>query len=900
MKSIVSPVRLFALFICAFASRGYGAASLDLYGTFHAMGVVVNLTGGEDPNQNATGSVSYRSGGGSYRQGFPLSRITPSRFAGSILWLDPGTSYDVRVTFVDPDGGGLNGVTVSSSASTRAEIGVPAATSSLYVSPAGSGTSCSPGSPCALAEGLSQAQAGEEVVLRGGVYYTGDLAPPRSGTPGAPIVIRGYAGETAILDGADPAVFSWTAQGGGVYSTTVNVSSPHLIVANGQRLMPYTSLSDLQNLVWGVPGLYASGTTVYVRLPGNADPNLATMAVSRFNTAFTVSQDYIYIRNLTFRHYGQGSYAKAVYFYNGSDNLVDGCTFAINDLGVGLKYASHRNVLQNSVFYDTIFGWPWDAFYAGIDLSSGGIRFYSPTDGRGNVIRRNTFHDYFDGFGSCPEATGGLTNETDVYENIVYNAGDDGMETDGESSNVRIWSNTFHDVLMGISVAPVYTGPTYAIRNLIYRTGVGNNSYTGSPFKFNSGYGQSGPIYLFHNTADAALSGNNGLYIKSPGTWSLIYSRNNIWAGTDYALENYNTSQPADLDYDGLWTSASNRLVRWNSSNYTALGAFTAATGKESHGLNVIPGFTNPGAADYTLGSGSGLIDAGAAIPGINDGYSGAAPDIGAFEQAGTSCSVTVEPLSQLFAAAGGTGSFGVSVGGGCSYSAASQDAWIIVTGGSSGGSSGTVDYSVSANPASSGRSGTILVQSSIGSTATFTVLQNGQGQLCSYSVNDFQKDFGAAGGAAQVDVTTTSGCLWGAASNAAWITFSSSSGSGSGSVMMNVGMNSGTSARSGTVTVADADSVITQEGSQGAGPVITSIKSKKARPGTSAKIIGSGFDSDKSKDTVYFGTRKAKIKRATATTLSVTIPKKLATGPVTVYAVVNKVESNRFQFTIK
>jgi hypothetical protein len=313
-----------------------------------------------------------------------------------------------------------------------------------------------------------------------------------------------------------------------VYGTTINEADTHLVTANGERLLPYQSFSDLQGLIWGVPGFYIDGISLYVRLAGDADPSTITMVVSRFNNAFYVNQDFIYFLDLTFRHYGQGSWAKAIYFNNASDNLVQNCTFAINDLGIGIKYDSHRNVIQDNLFYDTIFDWPWDAFYAGISLSSGGIRFYSPTTGRGNVIRRNTFHDYFDGFGACPNETDGETNETDVYENLVYRIGDDGMETDGTCSNVRIWDNTFHDVLMGISLAPTYDGPVYAIRNLVYRTGVGNNDYTGSPFKFNSGYDKSGPRYLFHNTCDAALSGNNGLYIKSPGEWKTIYARNNI------------------------------------------------------------------------------------------------------------------------------------------------------------------------------------------------------------------------------------------------------------------------------------------------------------------------------------------------------------------------------------
>jgi hypothetical protein len=611
-------------------------ASIALYGTFHAMGVIVTIAATDDPDRDATAAIVYRAGSQTYQAGLPLSRVDDTRFVGSLFWLEPGTTYDVRVTFNDPDGDPLDGVTVTASGTTRSEITIPPPTHSYYVAPNGSGTACTLAAPCSLTEGVSQAQAGDEVVLRDGVYYQGEMDLPRSGTTGAPIVIRGYDGETAILDGADPATFAWTAQSGGVYRTTVNVADLHLVTADGQRLLPYQRLSDLQNLVWGIPGFYASGTTVYIRLAGDADPNGVTMAVSRYNYAFYVEQDYVYFLDLTFRHYGQGSWAKAIYFNNANDNLVQGCTFAINDLGVGIKRASHHNVIQECEFYDTIFDWPWDAFYAGISLSSGGIRFYDPAAGRGNVIRRNTFHDLFDGFGVCPDWTAGVTNETDVYENLVYRAGDDGMETDGQCSNVRIWSNTFHDVLMGISLAPVYTGPVYAIRNLVYRTGVGNNDYTGSPFKFNSGYGQSGPMYLFHNTADAVLPGNNGLYIKAPGTWELIYARNNVWAGTDYAMNNYNTSQPMDLDYDDLWTDSGGDLVRWDSTRYTALAAFTTATGLESHGLSVAPGFADAGNGDYTLGPSSNLIDTGLVIPGINDqgthAYRGLAPDIGAFE----------------------------------------------------------------------------------------------------------------------------------------------------------------------------------------------------------------------------------------------------------------------------
>ncbi|MBC7249333.1 MAG: right-handed parallel beta-helix repeat-containing protein [Anaerolineae bacterium] len=634
----------------------YASASLELYGTFQAMGVIVTIAADDDPDLDASATVEYRlSGSGAYRQGFPLSRVAATRFVGSLFWLEPGTSYEVRVTFSDPDHGPLDGDTVQGTASTRAEITIPTPSKSYYVSPTGSGTECTLAGPCALSYAVSQAQAGEEVVLRGGVYYQDEIALPRSGTSGAPIVIRGYDGETAILDGADPATFAWTSYSGGVYRTTINTDGTHLVLADGQRLFPYDDLTDLQNLSRdNTPGFYADGTTLYVHLAGDANPNSATMTVSRYSTAFYVAQDYIYFLNLTFRHYGQGEYAKAIYFDGASDNLVQDCTFASNDLGIGIKRESHRNVIQDSEFYDTIFDWPWDDIKELGGLEDGGIVFYDPATGRGNVIRRNVFHDDFDGFGVCPSDTAATTNETDIYENLVYNMGDDGLETDGQCSNVRLWGNTFHDVLMGISLAPVYGGPVYAIRNLIYRTGVGNNDYSGSPFKFNSGYGPSGPMYLFHNTADAALPGNNGLYIKAPGDWELIYARNNIWAGTEYALNNYNTSEPIDLDYDDLWNGDSGNLVRWDGTNYATLAAFTAATGQEPHGLSVEPGFADAASGNYMLAPGSALIDAGLVIPGINDDYVGSAPDIGAFEYgAGAPAAVTDLRVTDALTAAG-------------------------------------------------------------------------------------------------------------------------------------------------------------------------------------------------------------------------------------------------------
>ena len=616
-------------------SRVRANASLELYGTFHAMGITVFLADTDDPDVDAFATVEYRTGKEPYQAGFPLSRISPNRFVGSLFWLEPGTIYDVRVTFTDPDGDPLDGVSVEATATTQREPAIPAPNNTYFVDPSGSGRDCSLASPCSLSEGISQAQPGDEVVLRGGIYYQGDIYLLRPGTPGAPIVIRSHNNETAILDGADPNQLTWIAVGGGVFHTSANVRDTNLVMADAVRLYPYPNLADLQNLSWDIPGFYADGTNLFVHLDEDADPNNITMRISRYRNGFNVQHDYIYFVNLTFRHFGAVSSSRAISFKDASHNLVQGCTFAFNMMGVNLKGESHRNVIQNNAFYDAKYYWPWDAVKAASRLEQGGLDFSASTPGRGTVIRRNTFHDYFDAFGVCPQDPNDRTNETDVYENLVYNAGDDGVQTDGWCSNVRFWNNTFFDVLSGISFAPVVGGPVYAMRNLMYRIGAGNNTHIGRSFKFNSrSSDEFGPIYLFHNTVDAVLPDTYGLSISGvvPGSSSLIYSRNNIWSGNTYALRNKELSFPVDLDYDNLYNRNGDDLVLWDSAVYVDFQTFTTESGQELNGFNVDPNFRGPECDDYSLNSASSLIDVGLIIPGVNDDYVGSAPDIGAFE----------------------------------------------------------------------------------------------------------------------------------------------------------------------------------------------------------------------------------------------------------------------------
>ena len=96
---------------------------------------------------------------------------------------------------------------------------------------------------------------------------------------------------------------------------------------------------------------------------------------------------------------------------------------------------------------------------------------------------------------------------------------------------------------------------------------------------------------------------------------------------------------------------------------------------------------------------------------------------------------------------------------------------------------------------------------------AMFTVTQAGQ-TPCAFSIAPEGKSFGDENGSGQVQVTTTAGCGWTAASNAVWITITSGAhGNGPGTVGYSVTTNNASASRSGTLMVAGRTFTVTQAG---------------------------------------------------------------------------------------
>ncbi len=68
------------------------------------------------------------------------------------------------------------------------------------------------------------------------------------------------------------------------------------------------------------------------------------------------------------------------------------------------------------------------------------------------------------------------------------------------------------------------------------------------------------------------------------------------------------------------------------STTSDTLAAYRAGVGQELQGISAPPQLVNPAAGVFRPQGGSPLVDAGVVLPGINDGYAGALPDIGAVE----------------------------------------------------------------------------------------------------------------------------------------------------------------------------------------------------------------------------------------------------------------------------
>jgi hypothetical protein len=246
----------------------------------------------------------------------------------------------------------------------------------------------------------------------------------------------------------------------------------------------------------------------------------------------------------------------------------------------------------------------------------------------------------------CYNRIGGFSDAIDTYNsprcesidfhnNDIGPCTDDGIELDYSQRNVRCFENRLTNCFQGISVQPVFGGPVYAFRNALY-------NIEREPFKMHNS--PSGAIF-YHNTV--VKKGPPMLLYTNEAASNLVM-RNNLFVGTDgdYAWQCSPKMTNCDFDYDGFSNGNYQLFLKWNGRRYATFEEMKSKAPIERHASLVAADLLFASGArppddpkkeqpppDLRPVSGSSAVDAGQPLPNFNDGYAGAAPDLGAYEQ---------------------------------------------------------------------------------------------------------------------------------------------------------------------------------------------------------------------------------------------------------------------------
>ncbi len=252
--------------------------------------------------------------------------------------------------------------------------------------------------------------------------------------------------------------------------------------------------------------------------------------------------------------------------------------------------------------------------------------------GEGHVVCYNRIKGFADAIDTFPSPR---CAAIDIHNNDLSELTDDGIELDYSERNTRCYFNRMTNVFQGISMQPVYGGPVYVFRNVMDNVAV-------EPFKLHNS--PSGCL-IFHNTS--VKQGMPALLWTSARVRN-CWTRNNLFVGTaaDYAFDCTAPMVDCDFDYDGFGGGPFRLFLRWNGVRYSTLDDVRKRAPVLKHAIRVdsATAFASgarapedvakavPNDSDLRLSARSSAVDAGQPLPGLNDGFRGKVPDLGAYE----------------------------------------------------------------------------------------------------------------------------------------------------------------------------------------------------------------------------------------------------------------------------
>jgi hypothetical protein len=591
--------------------------------TLICLGFEWRITG--DDNRNSAVDVRYRKAGErSWKDALPLLRLggekvyrrdlyldytVPDMFAGSLLDLEPGAEYEVRFEMRDPDG--VQGQAVTTvKARTRGEPEAAKGGRVLHVyPPAWRGSKQEPSFT-----GLKAA------------YYAsgrGDWSVVSERTVGPGDVILVHAG----LYKAD----------------RMNYSDPLSLPFEGTYV------------------LTAKGTPerpIVIRAAGDGEPIFDGAGNHRLFDV--MAADHHIFEGLTIRN-------TDIAFFAGQKNVGGAKGLSVRrcrleDVGIGVTslYAGSEdfyiadNIMLGRDDRHRLLGWFNPGIYGANQLKSYyAVKLY----GAGHVVCHNYIAYFHDGVTVCTHGSPDKEEDRravsiDFYNNDIHLMADDFIEADGGVHNIRVLRNRgVNAAQCGLSAQPVYGGPAYYIRNVVYHVP------TGCGLKFNV---KPAGLVLYHNTIIAEgrpgdLFSNthlrNNLFLGIDAPEREVFRFSNATSYSTYDHNGYRLNPRAKVQF--LWKGPRGGqlrdydLERAQPQPFGSLAELRAATGQEMHGLEVdydifenlrAPDTDRPHAIyhardlNFRLRAGGKAVDAGVRLPNVNEDFTGGAPDLGAYE----------------------------------------------------------------------------------------------------------------------------------------------------------------------------------------------------------------------------------------------------------------------------
>ena len=585
-----------------------------------------------DNNRNASVSVEYRAEGTrEWKEGLPLLRIggehvgreregldylTPHMFAGSILDVNPDTEYECRFTMIDTDNKTKMGRTVK--VHTRAEPRAYTGGRILHVYPA---------------------------------VYTGEKKEPSFTTLMAAYYGAGLGDWNVVQEK--------TVQPGDIIEIHAGLYEGNRFDYVTRDALPFD----------GIHFLTAKGTSekpIVIRAAGDGEVIFEGNG-GHIIFDVTATENHIF-EGITFRNADIGFWAGHKHITGAKGLTIRNCRMENVGAGIVTEYAGSTNfyIADNVIIGRDdryrLNGWAnLQSGYSKVPSLYGISKMYSYNGikvyGSGHVICNNAVAFFHDGI--CISTYGTPEKEQelkavsiDILNNDIHLSVDDFIESDGGVHNIRVMRNRgVNAAEHGVSAQPVFGGPVYFIRNVLY------NVPSGGAVKINA---RPAGMYVLHNTF---ITENNGAE-----TFSNAHFYNNLILGSDttnvavaafplatsYSTYDYNGYRPnRNTENNYLWVAppagqTQNFFASASAGkSFSSLKALSEATGLEKNGIeidyDVFENLTAPNKAkphwvyhavdlNFELNPKGKAIDAGVRLPNVNDDFTGKAPDLGALE----------------------------------------------------------------------------------------------------------------------------------------------------------------------------------------------------------------------------------------------------------------------------